>query len=532
MNHNDILWVEDFPAPEKYIDPLEDDEESNDDIPDNENYQKELKDYFPKPYQFRVNIYKYFLKLLLHLEKHFSKYNCAVLDINLANGFNWIGDSESDEYYRPKNDQEEMDEVIDKLNKYNVILRILKDKISENGISDEEAYKKGYYDQIRINAGYYLYLYLLQRGMPSERICMLTGNKGGENSNNTNTSSEWDLLFQQSGLNPPKSFEKNAEKEEFKKWLNNIFTLEYSFRSCIIAMIGCLLDLIETGNIKLRNIWDNKWKDEEKDVGIEDVKHILENVKKIPLRISEEDMESYGYNIIWQLVSPWGDITNDNITDIDEKPFYYLLKYTRNWLAHRLIKNLDIISSSFLIGLSLRGLFDFDDNRLVENGKYKEFVVWEGRLLNLIGDIDKEVVLENDVKKFDWITLKSCAGIKFRFDKIRNENDEYNEVTYQKLTENISVETDKICKMIYCLGKSSANINLKQTDLMRVFLHHVFRLWQNGKFYKPKNEMYDSYEKYEKNYNDCKKNDIRYKYLEKIKRTLQKAIEDEQKEQS
>ena len=135
MNHNDILWVEDFPSPETYRDPLEDDEE-NDDMPDNENYQKELKDYFPKPYQFRVNIYKYFLKLLLHLENHFSKYNCAVLDINLANGFNWIGDSESDEYFRPQNDQEEMDEVIYKLNKYNVILRILKDKISENGISD------------------------------------------------------------------------------------------------------------------------------------------------------------------------------------------------------------------------------------------------------------------------------------------------------------------------------------------------------------------------------------------------------------
>ena len=82
MNHCDILWVDDFDT----SDNIADSELVTNDTSDTATFKNELNDYYPTSYHFRVNIYKYFLKLLLHLEDDFSQYNCVVLDINLGKG--------------------------------------------------------------------------------------------------------------------------------------------------------------------------------------------------------------------------------------------------------------------------------------------------------------------------------------------------------------------------------------------------------------------------------------------------------------
>ena len=350
MNHCDILWVDDFDIRQPRMVNVK----VTDDMPDTEKYKDELEDYFPKKYHFRVNIYKFFLKLLLHLEDHFSQYNCAVLDINLKKGFEWIdeGDDEDEEensnakplYNRPEDEEKEINLVIDILKKYNVKLK------SEHA----EDIKDGEYEEFYKNAGYYLYLYLLQRGMPAERICMLTGNCGANN-----ISGDWEKLFSNAGLYSPYVFDRQECKDEedknetdFAKWLDGRYSNEYSFRSCAVAMSGCLWDMIEQEGIELRQVWNELWT--EKEFGIESVRHILENVKRIPLRFSKDIGQEY-VNIIWQLVQIWEGIKNYKFATIEDK-YYRFLKTTRNCLAHRHFTSLSILMASFLLGLSFRGV--------------------------------------------------------------------------------------------------------------------------------------------------------------------------------
>lgn len=440
-----------------------------DDMPDTEKYKNELGDYFPLKYHFRVNIYKYFLKLLLHLEDHFSQYNCAVLDINLRKGFEWIdeGDDEGKKnlslYKRPEDEDQEMEQVIEIFKKYNIRLKSKHSK----------AVRDGEYEEFYKNAGYYLYLYLLQRGMPAERICMLTGN-GGAN----NISGDWERLFENAGLNPPNVFdrqeckdEENKDKSDFAKWLNDIFSHEYRFRSCVVAMSGCLLDMIDKNGIDLRQLWKEVW--EENEVGLESIRHILENVIRFPLRISKS-MEQDCVNIIWQLVIPWEGIKKFAFETKEDK-YYRFLKITRNWLAHRRIIEISLQMTAFLFGLSLRGLFNFvsvyDRTGLsIEESKklkqhHEEYKQWEQELLKLMKDMDdkrQEEIIFSDLSFQSFNCFCECYRLtneeKIAFE-IYNKNHEVN--IYRSIIAIISASDPKFFKDI---------------DLARIFLQSLYEI--------------------------------------------------------
>lgn len=202
MNHCDILWVEDF---DDVNDP--DSVSVTNYTSDRETFKKQLKYYFPESYYFRVNIYKYFLKLLLHLEKedNLSRYSCAVLDINLTNG-RWHSKRKSDNM-RPETEEQELKCIVEILNSNNVMVRpehYLRDD-KKNYIPDSDGNKQVDKSEFYKNAGYYLYLYLLQRGMPSKRICMLTANCD-EGKGRENLSYEWSEVFNSAGLIAPKYY--------------------------------------------------------------------------------------------------------------------------------------------------------------------------------------------------------------------------------------------------------------------------------------------------------------------------------------
>ena len=506
MNHCDILWVDDFDTTEN----IPDSKLVTDDTSDTETFKSQLNDYFPESYKFRVNIYKHFLKLLLHLEDHFSQYSCAVLDINLIQGFEWINEGDEDEnfnysllYKRPEDPDEAIDKVIEILDKYNVCL-----------INDHKRdYKDEFYDKIYKNAGYYLYLYLLQRGMPAERICMLTGNAGS--AKDKNLSGKWSELFEKAGLKPPIVFdrqdvkeEKNKNKSDFSKWLDERFSNEYRFRSCVVAMSGCLLDMISKNGVKLRQIWNEVWIENE--VGIESVKHILESIRKFPLRFPKGMKHEY-INIIWQLVNSWEGIKN-----IDTS-YYTFLKTTRNWIAHRRITELSLQIAAFLFGLSLRGFFDFTSIDDSVKLNYEEYKKWEGKLLNLIQKKDNEdnKSVKNN-KDLSYLSLKSFQDIMWRYKKYCNKNQ-------------YSINKD-VYSMIHELGCLKDKDIVVATDLIREFLHDLCPIiidrYNNPNFEESKKKITYQF--------TCKSDDrvivsnrIEISYLESLHKTLQKAIEDE-----
>ena len=523
MNHCDILWVDDFDTGDGAN--IADSKFVTNDTSDTETFKNELNDYYPTSYHFRVNIYKYFLKLLLHLEDDFSQYNCVVLDINLGKGI-WRSRKPSIlscRYEKPLNSKEELIKIKKILEQNNVQLRerdCYRDSEGKLVISSSSFFE---------NAGYYLYLYLLQKGMPTERICMLTGNVG--NVGLKNTSSEWDDLFKQAGLIPPKTFDRKDERgnnSKFAKWLDERFSNEYRFRSCVIAMSSCLLDMITKNGIKLRSFWNEVWENDED--GIESVRHILENVRKFPLRFSK-GMENECFNIIWQLVLPWEGIKNSvnylYETNKDDK-YYISFKAIRNYLAHRSITKIGIQASAFLFGLSLHGLFDFTsvDSKVKRN--YEEYKLWEKELLILMHNIDEENKHQEEIK-FSELSLQSfncfCESYKLtNKDKINFDCKSNNEI--------------KVHKSIIEMIKKMDLKFFEDIDLPRIFLQCLYEVEGTRNPYdelkldnSSKNRVTIIYTCQEQfSFSKCNSDNldrIEDKYLDGVKNTLKKKIDDD-----
>ena len=161
---------------------------------------------------------------------------------------------------------------------------------------------------------------------------------------------------------------------------------------------------------------------------------------------------------------------------------------------------------------------------------------WEKELLNLIhtkveedNRFDfKSFVNKSDTARekrdFSWLTLKSFQGIMWRY-KNRNKNQ-------------YSID-ENVFSMIHELGDSKGNISV--TDLIREFLHNLCPIYNNysddtfGEYYnnREKRTQYNIEYKFKFRLNDsffvgdCE-NKIEVKYLDSIRKTLQKAIEDEQ----
>ena len=498
--------------------------------------------YFHPAYHFRVDIYKYFLKLLLHLEdeNNFSRYSCVILDIDLQNS-SWASRKPGDDK-RPTSQKEELEQIIKKLKDNKVTLRDEHYSIDSNGnkkVKLQDFYK---------NAGYYLYLYLLQKGMPADRICMLTANGGdvdinddGKTSGKQSTAKKWKGIFNDAGLIAPKDYDRKEIESKikqnkdgnnsFKSWLDGKFSDKYLFRSCVVAMSGCLLEMIDKNDIKLRKIWTKEKSEKKVEAILEYFKHILKNIRKFPLRVSN-GMEHEYANIIWQLVNPWEANLEVGQYQTYDYAYYNLLKTTRNCLAHdhKLKNEFNLQITAFLFGLSLRGLFDFVniDESVKDKDVYKEYIRWEKEeLLKLLSN--QEINIPNIREKdFPEIIFESFKDINNR---VNNLNNDYS--------------FDKNIPLLIkdSLGRKE---KIKTTDLLRSFLHGINPIH----ICKPKTEemyKYNYYKEYEfkvdkienlevklevnlnsptqKSEEDKIEYEIGMEYLKRVRKTLQKSIE-------
>lgn len=443
----DILWVED---------------------------EHTVEEYFSDKQSFRVNRQKYMLKLLedLESEENFSRYSCAILDINLNKGFGYY-DTIDDEEERSESDELE---AIENLLKRNQIL-----------IRPEHNLKQ-YDDQFKKNAGYYVYLYLVNRGMPSARICMLTANAG----KNLNLTGAWEGNFIKAGLKPPEAFDRSLakfgdvkeERLKFERWLAKTLTPAFRLRSCIIGMSFYAEKLLEDETLKVH----------------------VQNLYRIPLRLSEDEGTASPEFIsaLWQIVQPYDSKKSLSFGSL-ENAYQTTLTTTRNWFAHNCLKKSPpcLLTVAFLFGIGMRNLMK---KRLsvsgvdVKDKEYRnEYRRWEDELIVLLKFLDGKVLPKID-KITSVLVMKSCKEFS---DRIKNSR--------IPLTNDIS-------KIIHEIGQKDRDLERRDTDLLRDFLHGFYPLKEG--------ELFGNGIKFEfdkKTFN-ARKNKIEAQYLEAVKNTLALAV--------
>ena len=431
MNYGDILWVEDF------------------DDGDNSPVAKKIENYYGKQRAFRVDVQSFMLPLLKTLsdEKTFSKYSCAVLDINLTAGFESI--------------QDEFDEIKE-------ILTANQIRILDEHDPDQDAE----YADFAENAGYYVYLYLIRRGMPAERICMLTGNKG-------NTTDDWEKLFKNAGLMPPETFDRATEREKFHAWLDKKLTPPYRLRACIVGMSRCAEEFLSD----------------------DETKAVLQNLPRIPLRLSDDTdvVDREFISALWQIVQPW---ESPQKAEQAEQAYRTTLKLTRNWMAHGCLNKINLLATAFLFGIGMRGLLD---KKIPADAD--EFRLWETELLKLLKNLDAPTAVEKEIGE---LVMKSCQEF-------------FKHVTTSKNKLKIPLSTD-IDKLVGEIGQKSNDIERQDTDLIRNFLHSVYPI-NLGKVYDSPSHRLGIVFEFDEKTCSRQKYTIETKYLNAVKNTLARAVD-------
>ena len=454
MSHyRDILWVEDFDTQDESVDEEE----------------TEMKRYYDSgkcKYSFRVNLQREVLPLLKHLEdeKNFSSYSCAVLDINLTEGFG-CDPNES--------------EVTE--------LREIKKILMENQIKIRSEHEKDN-DKFKKNSGYYIYLYLVNRGMPPSHICMLTGNQG-----EGNLTDNWKTIFESAGIMPPKDFAKyeaGIKMKDFHDWLEGTLTPVFRLRACIIGMSFYVDKLLEDETLKVH----------------------VQNLYRIPLRLSEdkEPASPEFISALWQILQIW-----ESHEDLN-RAYQMTLKTARNWFAHCCLKKVSLLTAAFLFGIGMRGLLGETIRKKIDVTSDDENVngykCWERELLSLIEELDKRKASVGK-KEIGALVMESCQEF---FTRVKNS------------PENFKTElTTEICILIaQTIGQKKNNMKIYEEDLLRSFLHGVYTIeWRgDGRLYDKPNHALGIVFDFDKEKFKRLENSKEAKYLNAMKNTLTLAI--------
>lgn len=447
--YKDILWVEDFASQNEPAIRYEGD------APTAAAHAAEIDSYFPKPFHYRLQICEYVLQALEELRDHFDRYSCAVLDINMIEGFEY--DEDLDEY-------EEYHRIAELLAEEDICIR-KEHRCTEETLDPDD--ERGAYVQFEKNAGYYVYLYLIRRGMPQKNIVILTGNKG----RNDNTTSEWEKNFEQAGLMPPEALDKMGERKVFAEWLQKTFHPAFQFRACTKAMSSIVSDHLEDdGATAEKPLWTKIEQQFEKtgqlgphfspseESTIQDPEDFrrqaafsLQVIQGCPLRVPRDEAEAgkFFYPLVWQAVQMWESAKKE------KEPLTYAvwssLRATRNWMAHRVIPPFQhIATEAFLFGISLRSLFYLD---ALQAADAKLYEAWENDLLQLVRG--------RAFTKYPHSEAKQCADA---LDKLER-------ASLQEYRERSGGTSGDGCRLIADIGDSHGQIACEESDLLRDFLH-------------------------------------------------------------
>lgn len=215
VEHQKCLWVEDF--------------DSSNASPENFTFD-----------QTHVKVLPSFSKAVTYIEANYGNFDTVILDIDLQ-----LGDLQACRELLP------------------------------NFLHPEEAQRLCENEQeLKENAGFYLYLQLVSKGFPTERICFYTGNKGFQSNDSLKEAIELQAFFSKKLLNNPSPTQEI--KDEFKVLMgSNVFADIYDsvFQSLIKGDSATAHQTIEqlVEALKLESEGNNTfgtWEDKFKEVGM------------------------------------------------------------------------------------------------------------------------------------------------------------------------------------------------------------------------------------------------------------------------
>lgn len=356
MSCKNIIWVEDFDENDSNI--LIDDLDAPETKISRENSIFEV---FTEKYYEYVKVIEDVEGALDFFDSKFGDFDVVVLDVNLKKTM-------------PLK-EEDKNKICERLDKEGITLL-------DDGLAD--------------NAGYYLYLYLLCKGFPKNRIFMRTAYKD-------TLSNKWDSKFRKAGLRPPYSVDKasGSEKDLVTSIdiLYNDINQYYEIRRIVIEACNFWIDISDKEDCTDNILFNNVVRENNKKLSWKNTKDILSELKNLcPLTKPKNEKALY-LQLLKILVVPFEANINyyilNRMGNNNSVAYFNIMKLFRNWSAHnKFVEEPTAKEFLKLFIIALRAYFDNKDNSKL-NFRY------ENAMLLLIRDncTDNNCMDEKRVKK-------------------------------------------------------------------------------------------------------------------------------------
>lgn len=414
--YKQIIWVEDFDTKNITIGSMpagnqwDDEDESLHDL---KKHSLDIKNTFGDRYYNQVRLFMGILDALKFIDNNMNFFDCVVLDVNLAKSL----------------DDEQKQQICKMCKKRGV-------KIN---------------DDIGIYGGYYIFLYLLRSGFPTEHVCMFTGNKGKGNSTD-----KWEEVFNKAGIVPPKSIRRDG-KEELQDWIDSCYSNSY-YKIRHIVYQACeywkdkLKNTSKKQEIAFNKIYySNKEYEKsavEKDVFI----NMLERIEML-YPITEPSNCNMVYYQALQVATSFHE-ESAKIKIIDEnmqlKKYHQAVRNYRNWSAHNkfICNEIDSDMFVYMFCLTLRTYFQKIDGQFmtIDSGiPFECYIIYERDFFN------KYYCSSLDINKFK-------KKYKYAFDRHLNKVKKHDKKSNDRQIKNDRIPVIYECKNINELLLSSGNI--------------------------------------------------------------------------
>lgn len=428
--YRSILWIDDdYSQRLKYDPELGECEDDCDKI---------IEDMFGEGFSTKVTLIRDIVEALLYIDNNFYIFDIVILDVNLNTGI--------------KNDKPEN------------AFKFIEEKFKEQGIAiiDGEKWIE--------NAGYYLFLYLTNKGFPRNNIKMLTayGTKDSRG-NEESLVSKWNEKFRLAGLISPKWYDKSRQSvNSMCNWLRCVTNKREDnyynhYRHLFVKMASLLKQAIENEN-QNNSTWEMDKVNE-----VNDFISVLDDIIHLPYNITDVMGMNLIMNILRELTLKsdkydWSHIKYEN--NQYTKGYMASGKLFRNWCAHDIVRltkkreDYEFLSILFILFMRLnfsRGKLrelTYNQNYIDEYENYEKCILAykmaENKFLVEQLEIDSYKILR---RVLDY--RKTESRIQFNFDIkefIRFLGD-------GKFVKNIKVGLDDIIKMyFFTICESEAEI--------------------------------------------------------------------------
>ena len=387
--YKDILWIDDIDNNDGYVADLEDEDEEDISLYSDEMLSDEDKESLIKqddslsPYAQRIKLCRKMLSACHEINDYYRKYNLVIFDMNMTKG--WLNRS-------------------DDIGKISEIL--LKNKM--NGYKHEKEE-----DEI---AGIYLYLLLLNKGYPADRMVIYTGNSTDSLKSN----------FPYLKLDNIVRYKGNDEDTLCLE--TNYYPENSYYRIRRLVLQACDYWKAEIASKKDEEIPFNQIyfsKDTDKQNSMENFQELLERIEMMFPVIPPSSPEKVYYQAARILCEYHEESAKIQVVNYNIYPLHAVCRNFRNWSSHNRLKKAEMPPNIFALIFCIALRTYFDEKQLINEFSKERFYYEKNYGYNYE---DKEHKFS-----FDYIKnkLKDETSLLSVLDKKKKKNTiSYSELVY------------------------------------------------------------------------------------------------------